>query len=271
MIVFFYRRRTGTAQIRAVQIAPDLGALQNPSAVPDGAVCVVIKAHPDTLGRSLPRERTVVDLVDQYRLVDPLQAQPEIPVIVASRHALLSLSQTHTNPLILIPQQHCNPDRQIRQPRPVRVVGYIGDARALDAVAPALGELLASHGLTFVTEYRARTREAVVAFYQAIDLQLAWRVPLPPRIQQLKPSLKLANAGSFGIPSVARPEPAFVDEFKGSFLPAESVEEVVSELVRLRDHPLLYAELAGRGLERAEAYHLSKILPLYRDLEARWT
>ena len=274
MIAFFYTRNVPTAQIRAVQIADYLGAEQHPPAIPETGVCITIKCNPSRIGpeRNLtfPDDRTVYDLVDQHQALSTLKVKPHMPVIVASKSALQMLRGTHENELFLIPQQHCNPDRELRPPRPVVTVGYIGEKRQIEPVIEELRDRLFAAGMALRTEFQFPNRESVHRFYQQVDLQLVWRLELPPEIAALKTPLKVVNAGSYGIPTVAQPEVSLMAEVAGSFVPARTLAEAVDALAFLRDTPAWYAEMAGCAQVTAEKYHVSKVLPLYRELEARW-
>jgi len=83
----------------------------------------------------------------------------------------------------------------------------------------------------------------------------------------LKNPLKLSNAGSFGIPTVAFPEENFVAEFDKCFLPANTVDEVVDSVYQLKTDQSLYNAMVSMARERAECYHISKVAEYYRKLE----
>ena len=78
-------------------------------------------------------------------------------------------------------------------------------------------------------------------------------------------SLKLANASSFGIPTVAFPEEVFVNEFDGCFVPVHTPEELIRGVRELMDISV-YNDLAEKSRDRSEKYHIEHIAELYQQL-----
>jgi hypothetical protein len=120
-------------------------------------------------------------------------------------------------------------------------------------------------------EEQFHRRVKVVEYYKNLDIQISFR-PTHERDQAFlrhMNCLKLSNAGSFGIPTISYPEPAYVAEWKNECLWADTMGEVIRKVKRLRDEPNLYAEMAARALAKAEEYHIDRIAPLYRALPER--
>jgi hypothetical protein len=118
--------------------------------------------------------------------------------------------------------------------------------------------------MRWLTNYR--TRAQVIEFYRGIDIQFAWRGPMPEAQLYLKNCLRLVNALSFGIPTVARPEPALMQELPGHFLRANSAEDACEQIGRLARDPMLYRQYATSGPRIADPYHLHHVAGLYRAL-----
>jgi hypothetical protein len=82
----------------------------------------------------------------------------------------------------------------------------------------------------------------------------------------LKNPNKLFNAGSFGIPTVAYPELNFENEWKGYYLPANTMVEMIKSLRMLQKDSSFYKTISDRVLIKAEGTHIEKIAKLYENL-----
>jgi hypothetical protein len=176
------------------------------------------------------------------------------------------------NQLVVIPEHHCNFDNETRpMERDVRIVGAICYPGNFDMDARVIKKALEEVGLEFRMANSFKTREDVVAFYKDIDIQLCvrfWRGIGQKEPPELKNPLKLENAGSFMIPTVAYPEPCFMEEFgSDKFIHILGVEDIVNVCRKLRDDKTYYQDYAMRAWERAQDYHIDKIAPLYLELE----
>jgi len=189
------------------------------------------------------------------------------PVIAASREQETVLREYFgKRPVFLIPQHHCNFRNETRPDRPVRTVGCIGGDSAVQWPHYAMKRLMGEIGLEWRFCYEYNRRRKVVAFYRELDVQVSWR-PTHPRgiIRHMNP-LKLSNAGSFGIPTVAYPEPAYTAEWKDECLWADSIYDMVSKVRQLKESPAMYSEASAIALTKAKEYHIDRITSLYRDL-----
>ena len=122
---------------------------------------------------------------------------------------------------------------------------------------------LAKIGLDSVEKTTFNGRRGVGWFYQTVDIQIAWR----PNADEFRNHLKLSNAGSYGIPTVAYSEESYVSEYDGCFIPARSIDELIIKVKELKDNPDLYNLMAKRVMARAENYHIEHIAKLYQKLD----
>jgi glycosyltransferase involved in cell wall biosynthesis len=168
--------------------------------------------------------------------------------------------------VFLIPQHHCNFKREKRPERPVLRVGTIGGDSAIQWPHYSMTRMLKREGLEFVFGYQYHKRQMVVDFYKNLDIQIVFRPTHSRDLMMHLSPLKLANAGSFGIPTVAWPEPGYVAEWKDECLWGTNIYEIIDQVKRLRDDPKLYQEMANRAVVKAEEYHIDNIMRLYKDL-----
>ncbi len=253
-----------SAVIRGNQVAERIGARLNPEAGYEQDVCIYVKHAPlvERLGEFM--QPPYIDLVDGYALRRTLQQQPGLRANACSQVDYATLAGQLSNPVVLIPQQHCNFERQRRTGREIKTVGIIGTWYAWQHLPAGLAPALAERGVQLWQYSDFVCRQDVVDFYLGVDVQVVWR-PYP---KPLSNPLKLVNAASFGVPTIALDEPAF-KEMEGCYLPVETVEELLARLDALHASPSMYAEYAQRGIEKAEAYHIDKIAALYKELDGR--
>lgn len=114
-----------------------------------------------------------------------------------------------------------------------------------------------------------RNRERVIEFYRNLDIQIVYR-PSHNRgaymMSQYNP-IKLSNAGSFGIPTVAFPEPSYIAEWnKNECLYSDGMQGIIRLVRRLKDEPAFYEEIAEKAKLKAEEYHIDNVAKLYREL-----
>ena len=102
----------------------------------------------------------------------------------------------------------------------------------------------------------------------SIDLQIVWR----PYEKILSNPLKIVNAASFGIPTIALDEPAFkefgdIENDLKYYLPVLGLTNFLDELDNLIESPDTYKLFSEKCLEKAEEYHISNIAKLYKELD----
>jgi len=239
--------------IRGHQIAERLGAKLNPTEGYENDVCIYVK----------PGERKFegipyIDIVDEE---GALIRHPEIPVIACSEFSGKVLSKYPHKKIVVIPQQHCNFERLKRTRNDITCVGMIAQPGAWPYVPKEIGERLKERGIEFVQYSNFLTRQDIVDFYQKIDVQVMWR---PFNLKMGNP-LKLVNAMSFGVPTIALPDNGIL-ELEGYYLKAYTPDDVITQLDRLIREPSLYEEYSLKGLAKAEEYHIDNICKLYKEL-----
>ena len=77
--------------------------------------------------------------------------------------------------------------------------------------------------------------------------------------------LKIVNAASFGIPTLALDEPAF-HEMASCYVPIYNTKQFFMRLDRIRTNAAMYEEYSKKCLELSEKYHISNIAKLYQGL-----
>ena len=261
MISFFFKNHP-SGWIRGQQMAERLGARMNPAEGYENDICIWVKQQPPDL---FPK-RSYVDIVDGEGLLPWIENHPDIGVIACSKLAQAYLTERLQKPVYLIQQHHCNYERTQRTPREVSIVGYIGTSGGLQFHLDTLRERLAEIGLNFTAFNTYRTRADVVRFYQGIDIQIAYRPRMGFEHAKLKNPLKLANAGSFGIPSVMPSEENYVKEWEDCFVEANSLDEMVDKCNLLKKFPGIYSDISNRAWLRSQQYHINEIAKQYEQL-----
>lgn len=249
--------------IRADQIAEQIGAKLNPRESFESDACIYIKPH-------VPRGyetrfkfdgKPYLDVIDGWALGPVLKNHPEVTAIACSRTDYDSLLRAVDNKIIFIPQHHCNFERVKRSRNEITTVGVIGSRNAFTFIPEGLKDRLAERGMNLIEFSDFYTRQDIVDFYQKIDVQIVWR----PYRKKLANPLKLVNAASFGIPTIALDEPYF-HELNGYYFPVRNLENFLAQLDALRASPELYSDYSERGFRRAEEYHIENVGKMYKNL-----
>ncbi len=254
-----------SGNIRGSQIAEKLNAICDPrEPVSRDSIFVFIKITPNI---SVPR--MYVDIVDAYGLLTSIPRFPEAKIITISRLAKEYIKNRVYNDVILIPEHHCNFENVIREDREVKTVGFVGYVPNFLLDPFVVKEELSKIGLNFIWLTAFKDRFEICEFYKKIDIQLTFRPKSPVAAcpAELKNPLKLANAGSFKIPSVCCAEPSYIADFNGCFLVAENIKAIVKQCRTLKNDAALYNIVSYNCYERAKDYHIDKILPLYEQLK----
>lgn len=264
---FFVRWRGGAGQIRGIQMADRLGGRVNPDSGYDNDICVYVMIHP--WGKE--PENSWIDPVDlRYSRLARARRNTSKGVIAIS---LPQLDVFHSyfkgRELVFIPEHHCNFDRELRPPdRPVEVVGAIGGLNTIQWPHAEVEKALADMGLRFVFCGHFSKRQYVVDFYKSIDIQIVFRTShMRGGEVRFRNPLKLGNAGSYGIPTVAYPEPSYISEWKDECLWGNTIQEVMEQVKRLKEDRELYKARAAIAWEKSQAYHIDEIAKKYRELE----
>ncbi len=249
--------------IRGQQIAYHIGAKLNPTEDYQNDVCIYVKP-PWKPGDDFKFEgiRSCLDLVDETGYYELLKNHPEVTVITLSDLNYKIVKRDLPNHKIVnIPQQHCNFERARRRKRKITTVGIIGTIKAFDYLPKGIEEALAKRSIKFIKFSQFTGRQDIIDFYLNIDVQLVWR----PYAKKLSNPLKIVNAMSFGVPTIAYDEPCF-QEVKGGYIPVTTMEEFLKEFDKLTKTPKLYEKYNTICLKKSEKYHIDKIGQLYKNL-----
>jgi len=248
-------------KIRGRQVAEWLKARQNPISEYENDVCIYIKKFPRVFSN-----KQYLDIIDRWKYIEKLKQFPELNVIAVSKLAFSYLSNKLRNKIVLIPHHHCNFERFQRPKRDIKIAGFCGSRGAFSPYENEFREKLSKIGLDLNVCYNYTSRQHVIDFYKLIDIQIIWR-DQKARSQNLKNPLKISNAGSFGIPTISKPEEFSVIEYKDCFLSAIGIDEACGYAEQLKRDDKLYNDLSKKVLERSEDYHISNIANLYKQLE----
>jgi len=248
--------------IRGDQIADYLGAKLNPTEGYENDVCIYVKPMVrkgddfEFKGKSV-----YLDIIDGHNLGQLLQKHPEIGVITCSQADFDIMSKELTNKIYLIPQHHCNFDRLHRNSKEIKRIGIIGELPAFDFLPKELEGELQKRGIELVKFSKFFKREDIINFYMNIDLQIVWR----PYKKVLSNPLKIVNAASFGVPTIALYELAF-REVGTCYMPVHNLEGFLARLGDLRRSHSLYDAYSRNCIEKSERYHIENIAKLYKEL-----
>ena len=259
---FFGVAHWGQIEVRGRQVAERLGGKFNPIEGFEDDICIFVGSRP-RIERPL---RTFLDPGEKRLQLHYIAHYKEIRVISWSNAQFARLKYLYPNrPIYLIPQHHCNFEHEQRPDRPIVKVGVVGPHTSVYHPLEDLRARLENVGLQFHLTATPRNQREAANAYKELDIQLVFRNILPGL--EYRSPLKVINAGSFGIPTVAFPEPAFEMEVKGTYLPAETIDELIEGARALSTNPSLYRKYADAARATATEYHIDKIIPHYRKLE----
>lgn len=251
-----------SSMIRGDQIAERLGARLNPQARYKNDVCVYVKPHlKKGMDFNFEGKRSYLDIIDGHKLGELLLKHPEVGVIVCSQADYETMKKSLPNKVVLIPQHHCNFEGFKRNRKGIKRMGVIGEENAFEHLPKNLEVDLQKRGIELVKLSKFFSRRDIIDFYMNIDLQIVWR----PYKKRLSNPLKIVNAASFGVPTIALDEPAF-REVDGCFLPVGNFKEFLVALDSLMVSSTLYDELSRNCLIKAKEYHIDNIINLYKKL-----
>jgi len=269
--------RGGAANVRGIQVADFLGAKLNPTKGYENDICIYVKITPP---EKHPKS-SYLDVVDADRAVKWLKTHPKVGVIAISQVAKDYLQKTlKRKDVVFIPHHHCNYESWVRPfDREVKTVGVIGSRTALQYPVKKLRKQLKEIGLELRYEedhwkhYNNEpdkngkdSREKVCNFHKTIDIQVVWRPEWRAAVEKLRSPLKLENAGSFGIPTVAFPEPSYLDEWNDCFIETRTIDHLLDSCKELKENRAYYQYYGGKALSKAQAYHHQYISELYKYL-----
>lgn len=214
-----------------------------------------------------------IDLIDSDVLLPDLYNHPAIGVIAISSlaHAYLRARLPFTRKIVTIDEYHCNFENIKREERKVETVGYVGSKYRFDLPLYELRSELAKVGLKFkhlFCEDLSLKREDICRFYESIDIQLCFCIPklIPNMPPEMKNPLKIANAASFGIPTVGFPEICWGTE-DGCWIPSMDLSSSIVSCKMLVEEKDVYTTIAIKCIAEAQKYHIDNIIKQYKELE----
>lgn len=250
-----------SSMIRGDQIAEYLGARLNPAVWVAGEVCIFVKPHVKADEPFFFAENSYVDIIDGWGLIPLLEKHPEVGVIACSKKDYEILKTVLPNKVVLIPQHHCNFERVKKEPQKIKTVGIIGTEDAFEFIPEELEAGLKKREIQLLKYSKFFSREDIVEFYKKIDVQIVWR----PYRMRLSNPLKLVNAASFGIPTIAYDEVA-LEELGDAYMPVKSVDSFFTALDVLDSDMHLYERYRKKLIMLSELYHIDNIARLYKQL-----
>ena len=269
MALAFFSNKHISGEIRAKQIANYLGMKLDPQYGYENDTHILIK----TLNGINRLHRNIyVDVIDEIRLRFSLRNFPKVGVIAFSEKSRDHLYKCLGREIIYIPQHHCNFDNYIRPERYIKTVGFIGGKLALWCGTDKIEQSLNDIGLQFkhliIRKSKNLKREDVVNFYKDIDIQIYYRTGQQFPSYLYKDGLKFLNAASFHIPTVAvvgHTDAQVMHD--GKMIMVNKADEIIQWCKKLQSDKSLYDYHAQSAYEVSQNYHISKIAPLYLELD----
>ncbi len=251
-----------SSMIRGDQIANQIGAKFNPTEGYENDICIYVKPMVRASQDFKFEGKPYLDIVDGHNLGQLAKKHPEVTVIVCSQADKETMSEIIPNKIVFIPQHHCNFERVTRTRKKITTVGMIGTKTAINFLPKGLVEALKERGMKLLFFSRFFSRQDIIDFYKKIDVQVVWR----PYRKVLSNPLKIVNAASFGIPTIALDEAAF-KELEGHYIPVNDLEGFLENLDKLRNNPEMYQFYSEKCIHIAEKkYHISVISEMYKKL-----
>jgi len=259
-MISIFKLRTVCGYIRGTQVAKFVGAKLNPRDGYENDVCIYVK-----MGARGGRKQWL-DFLDGPKYIKHVKKNPDLGAIAVSRLEEEYLKNEIKNDVVFIPQQHVNFANVQRNRMGVTVAGWCGARGCFEAFESEIRDALAKIDIELKTCYDYHTRQDVIDFYAGIDIQIVWRMQANWNYM-LKNPLKISNAGSFGIPTISKPEPCSVKEYGGCFCEATTMPELVECAKRLKNDEAYYKNIADKARERARDYHINKVAERYKALD----
>ena len=249
--------------IRGDQIADQIGAKFNPEDGYENDICIYVKPMVRK-GDDFKFEgkKAYLDIIDGANLAEVARKHSEVGVITCSQadYELMS-KELPDNKVVLIPQHHCNFERVKRNQEGIKTIGVIGTRGAFPFLPQGLKQALANRGIELLEFSKFFSRQDIMDFYLKIDVQIVWR----PYKKILSNPLKLVNAASFGIPTIAFEEKAF--EEIHWYAPVTDLNGFLDKLEAFIVFPQLYKDFSDHCFEEAEKYHIENVAKLYKELD----
>lgn len=250
--------------VRGEQVAAFMGnARLNPPSGYKDDVCIYVKPHIKTNNEYQFEKNSWIDINDGWELVEVLKRYPEVGVIAYSDLAVEALAKELTNKIALIPHHHVNFERTHRNRTEIKKVGITGSGEAFKYIPDEIKEGLKKRGIKLEYFSSFYPRMSVARFHESMDIHMHWR---PFLRRKLSCPLKIVNAASFGVPTIALNEPSF-KEVEDCYVGVKTAETWLLVLDQLIADPKLYQTIADLCLVTAEKYHIENIANLYEELD----
>jgi len=246
--------------IRCQQVAEHIGARVNPVSDYADDVCIYVK--PGFMFNDRFVENAYIDVLDDKRSIYVLSDHPKFIAIASSIMNEQVIASLVKNKVILIPQHHNNYERARRVSDQIKTIGMNGNTDLMPYFPNSLKEEIFKRGIKLTSNGYIYSRQDDVEYYKTLDLQVVWR----PYATWTGNPLKIINAASFGIPTIALKEPGFID-VDGFYIPVENEIEFIEILDDLINDRSLYNHYSERCLEMSENYHIDRIGKLYKELQ----
>ena len=250
--------------IRGEQIAAYMGnARLNPPSGYENDTCIYVKPHIKPGNDFDFPKKSWIDIQDGFDLRYTLEKYPDVGAIVFSDLDAETLPKYVKNKIAVIPHHHCNFEREKRERQGITRVGISGSDQAFPHVPEIIRQGLKDRNIELIEYSQFYPRTSVARFHKSIDIHMQWR---PWLNRLLSCPLKITNAASFGVPTIALDEPSY-KEVVGCYIPVNTPEEWLFELDALIESPKTYDALSEICLETAEKYHIDNISKLYEELD----
>jgi len=260
---------------RGHQIADALGCRVNQPITDVDETVVYVKCWADESVRPERLTNYYMDLIDDSHMMGVFKRFPNAKVIALTDIQKNFLEDNVKNDIVVIPEHHCNFKQETRHRTLVQRVGYVGSRQCFDLDFDWMAGVLDAVGLEFrclVCEDEGVTREDVCDFYKSIDIQIAFRgeqaAVRPPIYRN---PLKIFNAGSFRVPTIAYPELSYRLCAGSYFLEASHPDSLVNKCYLLANDSNLYEFYASRAYEWSKQFDIAKIARKYAALSPKET
>ena len=270
-LVFVTNRKWASTITRGKQVAERLNVPCDPDHLSLSDTVVLVKTW---FEKAEKIKNVYLDICDGENFLQFGQQHPDIHIIAISNLAKEYISQKLDNDIVVIPEHHCNFEGVVRNREAVTTAGYVGSKYNFTMDINDLTERLKAVGINFIylfVDDASLGREDICNFYKQIDIQITFRniETVSDIPSELKNPLKPVNAGSFKIPTVGYPEPNYVREMDGCFIPAENLDKIVEACLALKENEDRYKKYSELAYTRARHYHIDRIIELYKKLEHR--
>ncbi len=256
--------------IRGEQLAAHMqNARLNPTSGYEDDVCIYVKPMIRPGNDFEFEKHSWLDVHDGFDLRHTLRKYPEVGCLSMSNHSTYVLKQYIKNEIVTLPQHHLNFEKATRDANnKLMTVGVTGSPAAFDHIPEELRKGLSDRNINLAQWSNFYPRTSVAKFHQKIDIHLQWR----PWRKHLSSPLKVVNASSFGVPTIAlmQDEPSFEMEVPGCYVGVNDAKEWLAALDTLREADGTttdrYKEIAKTCLETAEKYHIDNNIKLFEAL-----